>query len=102
MNINYNLTETDINKIDTESQLEHQIQIQGTKESGWLFDKTISMKIRFCRTGELKGSNYAKVPLGSKAVLNIQNKDNYCFLWSILAHLHPCESSHPSRVRNYK
>ena len=46
LNISNNLTETDINDIDVKSQLEHQVQIQETKESGWIFDKNNSMKIR--------------------------------------------------------
>ena len=25
---------------------------------------------------------------------------NICFLWSLLAHINPCENSHPSRVTN--
>ena len=25
-----------------------------------------------------------------------------CFLWSILASLHPCKNNHPTRVSNYK
>ena len=37
----------------------------------------------------------------SSAILNIQNNDNYCFIWSILASLYPCENTHPSRVNNY-
>ena len=40
LNINHNLTETDIDNIDVNSQLENQIQIQETKESGWIFDKS--------------------------------------------------------------
>ena len=36
--INHNLTESVIDNIDVKSQLEHQIQIQETKESGWIFD----------------------------------------------------------------
>ena len=39
LNINHNLTETDIKNIDVKCQLEHQIQIQETKESVWIFDK---------------------------------------------------------------
>ena len=98
MNINHNLTETNINNIDVKSQLEHQIQIQETKESGWIFDKINSMKIRFYRTGELNGSSFVKIPLRSSAILNIQNDDKYCFIWSILAHLHHREKSHPTRA----
>ena len=38
LNINNNLTKTDIDNKDVESHLEHQIQIQETTESGWNFD----------------------------------------------------------------
>ena len=75
MNINNNLTETDINNIDVKSQLEHQIQVQETKETGWIFDKTNSMKIRFYKTEELNGSSYVKIPLRSNALINIKNID---------------------------
>ena len=47
LNSNNNTTENDIDKIDIKSQLKHQIQNQETKESGWTFDKIISMKIGF-------------------------------------------------------
>ena len=56
--INHNLTETDIKNIDVNAQLEHQIQIHKTKDSGWIFDKFNSMNIGFYKTGELNGSNY--------------------------------------------
>ena len=101
LKINHNLTESDIDNIDVRSQLEHQIQIQETKESGWIFDKINSMKISFYKTTELDGTSYVKIPLRSNAILNIQNNDKYCFIWSILASLHPCENSNPSRVNNY-
>ena len=39
MENNKNLTESDIDKIDVKSQLEHQFQIQEMKESGWIIDK---------------------------------------------------------------
>ena len=100
MKINKNLTESDIDNIDVRSQLEHQIQIQETKDSGWIFDKINSMKISFYKTTELDGASYVKIPLRSNAILNIQNNDKYCFIWSILASLHPCENSNPSRVNN--
>ena len=67
LNINNNLLGTVIDNIDFRSQLEHQIQIQETKESGWIFDKIISMEMRFYKTGELNGSSYVKFPLSSNA-----------------------------------
>ena len=60
------------------------------------------MKIRFFKTGELNGSSYVKIPLRSNALSNNKNNDKYCFLWSLLACLHPCENDNPNRVSNYK
>ena len=101
LKINHNLTEPDIDNIDVRSQLDQQIQIQETKESGWIFDKINSMKVSVYKTVELNGTSYVKFPLRSNAILNIQNYDKYCFIWSFLASLHPCENTHPSRVNNY-
>ena len=50
----------------------------------------------------MNGSNNGKFPLRSKAILNIENKDKYCFIWSVLASLHHCNIIHPNRVSNYK
>ena len=36
LNSNHNLTESDISIIDVKSKLEHQLQIQETKKSGWI------------------------------------------------------------------
>ena len=47
LNFKNSLTETDIENNDIRSQLEHEIQVQETKETGWIFDKINSMKIRF-------------------------------------------------------
>ena len=58
MNNNYNLPETGNNNIDTKSKIEHQIQIQETRESGWIFDKINSMKISLYKFGELFGWGY--------------------------------------------
>ena len=55
------------------------------------------MTIFFYKTGELNGSNYVKIPLKTNAILNIQNSDKYCSIWSILASPHPF-INHPDRV----
>ena len=72
------------------------------KGSRWRFDKNNSMTVYFYKTGQINGSNYVKTPLRSNAILNSENYDNYCFIWSILASLHPCNNKHPNRVSNYK
>ena len=102
LNINHNLTETDINKIDVKSPLEHQIQQHGIKDSGWRFDKNDTMTAFYYKTGDLNGSSYDKSPLRSNAILNIENNDKNCFIWSIIASLHPCNNNHSNRVSNYR
>ena len=102
LKMNYNITPSDIDNIDIKSPLEHQIQKQEMKDSGWRFDKINSMTIYFYETTEMNGSNYIKIPLRSNAILNVENNDKYCFLWSILAWLHPCNINHPNRVSNYR
>ena len=77
MNINHNLTESDIDNIDIRSKLEYQIQIHETKESGWIFNKINSMKKSFYKTGELNGPSYVKIPLRSSALISFDNKDKY-------------------------
>ena len=39
LNINHNLTESDIDNIDVRAQLDHQFLVQENRESGWIFDK---------------------------------------------------------------
>ena len=102
LNINCNSTETDINKIEGKSSLEHQTQQQEMKSSGWNFDKVNSMILYFYKTGKMNGSSYIKNPLRPAAILNIENDVNYCFIWSILAKLHLCNTNHPNTVSNYK
>ena len=72
------------------------------KDSGWRFDKINSMTILFYQTGIKNGLSYVKFQLRSSALLNIENDDNYCFSWSILASLHPCNINHPIRVSNHR
>ena len=102
LKINQNLTQSDLDNINITFPLERKIQQQEMKDSGWRFDKINSMTIYFYKTNEMNGSNYVKIPLRLNAILNIENNDKYCFLWSILASLYLCNNNHPNRVSNYK
>ena len=102
LNINQNLTQSDLDNINITFPLERQIQQQEMNDSGWRFDKINSMTIFFYKTNDLNGSNYTKVPLRSNAILNSENNDKYCFIWSILASLYPCNNTHLNRVSNYR
>ena len=72
------------------------------KDSGWRFDKINKMTIYFNQTGIMNGSNYGKNPLRTNAILNIENIDKNCFIWSIIAWFNPCKNTHPNKVLNYK
>ena len=60
------------------------------------------MIIYFYKTSEINGQSYVKSPLRTNAILNIENNDKYCFIWSIIASFHPCNINHTNRVSNYK
>ena len=50
------------------------------------------------------GSSYIPTPksiFGKKAIINVKNNDENCFLYSILAHFKKCEQ-HNNRVSHYK
>ena len=75
------------------------------KESGWIFQRNNTMGQSIFKPGELNGSSYVKVPSRGSAILNVKNDDKYCFLWSILAKLHPISDSkngHAAKVSNYE
>ena len=71
------------------------------KASGWNFQRIDTMGICFYISGELKGSSFVNVPLRSSAILNNKIDDMYCFIWSIVARLHPCEVN-SIRVSSYE
>ena len=53
---------------------------------------------------DVKASSYCKLPksfCNSKSIENIQNNDNYCFLWSILVHKYKVDN-HRERVSHYQ
>ena len=50
----------------------------------------------------LRGENYIPLPkelANKKAIINIQNKDNKCFLWCVLRALNPSKNN-PQRLDN--
>ena len=53
---------------------------------------------------DIRAFSYCKLPKSfrnSKSIINIQNDNNYCFLWSILAHKDEVDN-HRQRVSHYK
>ena len=102
LSITHNLTQSEIDNINIQWTLEKRIESVEMKKSGWNFQRFNNMSISFYKTGEINGTSYVKIPLGSSALINIKNDDIYCFIWSILASLHPGENGNPNRVSNYR
>ena len=64
------------------------------KGSGWYFKEVISLEIHIVEYKPMRGGGYIPLPefiMKKKSIINIQNKDNKCFLWSILRYLHPVQ-----------
>ena len=74
------------------------------KGSNWILNKIICLEVYTLPYSPVAGSSYIELPLQirhSKGVVNIKNVDNKCFLWSVLAALHPADNN-PSRVTHYQ
>ena len=72
--------------------------------SGWRIQSMDEFILKICKYTPMQGSSYLKSPNkieNTMSVVNIKNEDNKCFLYSILAKLHPVEK-HTERVSNYE
>ena len=68
----------------------------GFQKSGCIILNIEKFFITVTRFRPLSGSNYIPTPkfiYNKKCALNIQNNDERCFLWSILAHLYPARTN---------
>ena len=62
--------------------------------SGWYFKEVVRLEIHIVEYKPLRGGYYIPLPeniMRKKAIINMQNKDDKCFLWSILRYLHPIQ-----------
>ena len=60
--------------------------------------------LKICRYTPIEGSSYIESPKkirNTHSVVNIKNEDDKCFLYSVLAALHPVEKN-TDRVSNYE
>ena len=60
--------------------------------SGWRLYWTIQLELHTVRFNPLRGETWIPLPkelANKKATINVKNKDNKCFLWSILRALNP-------------
>ncbi|XP_065178593.1 uncharacterized protein LOC135809222 [Sycon ciliatum] len=72
--------------------------------SGWVVERISCLHIEMSRYCVLGGSSYIPLPpelKSKKAIVNVQNTDNKCLLWSILAAKFSVDKSHPCRQSSY-
>lgn len=65
-------------------------------ESGWTFLSVSHLEININRYCPLRGGTYIKLPpcvANTKSCVNVKNNDEFCFLWSIIAALYPCDKN---------
>ncbi|CAH3189413.1 unnamed protein product, partial [Porites evermanni] len=69
-----------------------QMEAYTQKGSNWVFKEVVKFEIHTVEYNPNKGSSYIDLPSwikNKKAIVNIKNKDDKCFLWCILRYLHP-------------
>ena len=75
-------------------KITEQIETYEKNGSGWYFKEVLNLEIHTAEFNLMNGSSYIPLPdwiLNKKAIVNIENKDEKCFLWCILRYLHPKE-----------
>ena len=83
--------EKEIYDMMTERILE-KISIFQSKGSGWRFHSVIKLKLNTIRYNPLRGETWVPLPkelADKKAIINMKNEDNKCFLWCVLRALIP-------------
>ena len=91
-------------ELNEANELNHQIDEFEQGESGYIFDSIKKLTVKMFKYHDIRASSYCKLPnpfCNSKSIINIQNNDNYCFLWSILAHKYRVDN-HRERVTHYE
>ena len=91
-----NLESTDLEKLIGKcfSKIIEDIMEYRSNGSGWYFKEVVKLEIHTTEHNPTKGSSYIDLPKwikDKKAIVNIKNKDDKCFIWCILRYLHPKE-----------
>ena len=92
--IHINLESTDVKEILTKviRSIIENITIYQKNGSGWYFKEIVHLEIHTADYNPVRGSSYIPLPdwiMRKKAIVSIRNKDEKCFLWCVLRHLHP-------------
>ena len=97
-----NLEGTDVNDLCqkmTDKILEG-IEKYNKGGSNFIFKQILSLEIHTVQYEPLGGSSYIELPeslANKKAIINLKNTDNKCFMWSVTRALHPAKD-HSERI----
>ena len=72
--------------------------------SGWTLEGNQALILEMTDYRPIGGTSYIELPKNiydTKSIVNIKNEDQKCFMWSVLAALHPA-NYHPERVIHYQ
>ena len=89
------LENTDLEELFIEMVDEIESAIQKTENaegSGWVFDSIIDIKLFTAKWDPLNAGSYIDLPAylkNKKAIINMKNQGNKCFLWCVLRALNP-------------
>ena len=105
-NTHINIESTDVNELVDKFTNENTEQLENYLEKGsdWYFKEVVQFEIHTIEFNPSNGSSYIKLPdwiTNKKAILNIKNSDNKCFIWCVLRYLYPKES-HDERITDLK
>ncbi|KAK5637863.1 hypothetical protein RI129_000146 [Pyrocoelia pectoralis] len=87
------------------NRIQNKLEEFAEKDSGWSLYQIMHLKININSYIPLKGglSTYVKVPhfiAIKRAVINVRNYDNCCFLWAVVSALYPAQK-HGDRTSSY-
>ena len=86
-------------------EIEEEVQkVEHAEGSGWVFVEVENLTLHTDIWDPLKASSYIKLPKelkNKKALINMKNKDNKCFMWCVLRALNP-KKEHLERIEDLK
>ena len=93
------LENTDVVEVFNEMLDEIETAIQRTENavgSGWVLIKVINVTLHTAKWDPLNAGSYMELPTNlknKKAIINMKNQDDKCFLWCVLRALNPVEKN---------
>ena len=98
--IHINLKSTDVEKLIDKcvKKIIEDLEVYQKNGSGWYFNEVDKLEIHTVDFNPSSGSTYIPLPdwiSNKKAIVNIQNKDEKCFIWCILRYLYPRKDNEP-------